>query len=94
MVIVTGTVQARPDSLDALRAACVAHSARSRAEAGCVSHAVHVDCENPLRLFFFELWADRAALEAHFRHKDSAIVMKAIRELAADSEGPVIYEAA
>jgi len=39
---------------------------RSRSEPGCISHAVHVDCENPLRLVFFEQWADRAALLAHF----------------------------
>ena len=39
---------------------------RSRKEPGCISHAVHVDCENPLRLVFVEQWADRAALLAHF----------------------------
>jgi quinol monooxygenase YgiN len=36
-------------------------------EPGCISHAVHVDCENPLRLVFIEQWTDRAALLAHFR---------------------------
>ena len=42
------------------------HVHRSRKEPGCISHAVHVDCENPLRLVFIEQWADRAALLTHF----------------------------
>jgi hypothetical protein len=42
------------------------HVHRSRKEPGCISHAVHVDCENSLRLVFIEQWADRAALSIHF----------------------------
>ena len=92
MIIVTGSVTARPDSIDALRAACLAHVHRSRAEHGCLSHAVHADCENPLRLFFYEEWSDRAALETHFRQPGSAEVMAAIRALAAESGALAIWE--
>jgi quinol monooxygenase YgiN len=52
MIIVTGSVTARPDSFETLRQACLDHCARSRTEDGCLSHAVHIDAENPLRLFF------------------------------------------
>ena len=31
-----------------------------------------VDCEDPLRLVFYEEWADRAALDAHFAQAGSA----------------------
>jgi quinol monooxygenase YgiN len=66
MIVVTGSVTARPDSLEEVRRLSLEHVQRSRQEPGCISHAVHVDCENPLRLVFFEQWADRAALLAHF----------------------------
>ena len=66
MIVVTGSVTARGDSFDEVRKLSLEHVRRSRTEPGCISHAVHVDCENPLRLVFFEQWADRAALLAHF----------------------------
>ena len=60
MIVVTGSVTAREDSVDQMRELSLEHVRRSRMEPGCISHAVHVDCENPLRLVFFEQWADRA----------------------------------
>lgn len=92
MILVTGEITARPDNLDVLRALCVEHSARSRAEPGCISHNVHADCENPLRLVFLERWSDMAALKAHFAVPESTAFMKAVRALAADSKGPEILE--
>jgi len=61
MIVVTGSVTAREDSLDEVRRLSLEHVHRSRQEPGCISHAVYVDCENPLRLVFIEQWADRAA---------------------------------
>ena len=52
MLVVTGSVTARPDSFEALRQAALDHVYRSRAEPGCLTHSVQVDCENPLRLVF------------------------------------------
>lgn len=93
MIIVTGSVTARPDSFDALRQASLDHVRRSRTEPGCISHAVHADCEDPLRLFFFERWADMAALKDHFRQPGSAEFLMAVRILAAASETIATYEA-
>ena len=66
MILVTGSVTARPETFGEVREISLEHVRRSRTEAGCISHAVHVDCENPLRLVFIEQWADRAVLAAHF----------------------------
>jgi len=71
VIIVTGSVTARPDSFEALREASLDHVHRSRTEPGCISHAVHADCEDPLRLFFFKRWQDMAALKEHFRQPGS-----------------------
>jgi len=83
MLIVTGSVTARPETFEQLLEAALAHVRRSRAEPGCLSHSVHVDCENPMRLFFYEEWEDRAALDAHFAVPESLDYMKTARELAA-----------
>ena len=64
MIVVTGSVTAREDSLSEVRQLSLEHVHRPRREPGCISHAVHVDCENPLRLVFIEQWADRAGRAA------------------------------
>ena len=66
---------------------------RSRTEPGCISHAVHVDCENPLRLVFIEQWADRAALAAHFAVPASRDFVRALQPLAAAASDIQIYDA-
>ena len=93
MIVVTGSITARQDSLDQVRALSLEHVHRSRQEAGCISHAVHVDCENPLRLVFIERWADRAALSAHFAVPASRNFVRALQPLAAASSTIEIYDA-
>jgi quinol monooxygenase YgiN len=93
MIVVTGSVTAREDSLDEIRTLSLEHVRRSREEPGCISHAVHVDCENPLRLVFIEQWADRAALLAHFAVPASRDFVRALQPLAAASTTIEIYDA-
>ena len=67
MIVVTGSVVARQDTFDEVRRLSLEHVHRSRGERGCISHAVHVDCENALRLVFIERWSDGAAPAGAFR---------------------------
>ena len=83
MILITGSIVARPDTFEALRKASLEHVHRSRAEPGCIAHDVHVDCENQLRLVFVEKWHDKAAVAAHFKVKGSADFVRAARTLAA-----------
>jgi quinol monooxygenase YgiN len=93
MIVVTGSVRAREDSLEQVRRLSLEHVHRSRKEPGCISHAVHVDCENPLRLVFIEQWADRAALLTHFAAPASRNFVRALQPLAAASTTIEIYDA-
>jgi quinol monooxygenase YgiN len=93
MIVVTGSVTARTDSLDAIRKLSLEHVHRSRQEPGCISHAVHVDCENPLRLVFIEQWANRAALSAHFAAPASRDFVRALQPLASAATTIEIYDA-
>ena len=93
MIVVTGSVTARADSFDEVRRLSLEHVRRSRTEPGCISHAVSIDCENPLRLVFFEQWADRAALLAHFAVPASGDFVRALQSLAAAATTIELYGA-
>src|SRR3954467_5263329 len=83
MIIVTGAIQARVDTIDERRRLSLEHVARSRAEPGCLEHGVATDVNDGLRLVFFERWADRAALDAHFKVPASRAFVGAVAGLAA-----------
>jgi quinol monooxygenase YgiN len=93
MILVTGSVTARDDSFDEVQRLSLQHVRRSRTEPGCLSHAVHIDCENPLRLVFIEQWADRAALAAHFAVPASRDFVRTLRSLAASASTLEIFDA-
>ena len=92
MIVVTGSVTAKPDTFDEVRRLSLEHVHRSRTEPGCISHAVHVDCENPLKLVFFEQWADRAALLTHFAVPASRDFVRSLQMLAAAATTIEIYD--
>ena len=93
MIVVTGSVTAKPDTFDEVQKLSLEHVHRSRSEPGCISHAVHIDCENPMRLVFFEQWADRAALLTHFAVPASRDFVKQLQSLAAAATTIEIYDA-
>src|SRR5690242_3386646 len=93
MIVVTGSVTVRREAFDEARRLSLEHVQRSRKEPGCISHAVHVDCENPLRLVFLEQWADRAALAAHFAVPESRNFVRALGGLVMTPPTIEIYDA-
>ena len=93
MIIVTGSVQGRPDTIDDLLAVSLTHVHRSREEPGCLLHSVHFDAEDPLRLVFLEQWADADALRAHFAVPASREFVNALSALAAAPPEMHIYDA-
>jgi quinol monooxygenase YgiN len=92
MLIVLGSVQTRPETLDEARRLALAHVQRSRAEQGCLAHAVHTDLDDPLRLVFIERWADWAALHTHFRVPDSVAFAQDMARLAAQPPDMAVHQ--
>lgn len=93
MILVTGHAIARQDAFDEVRRLSLEHVHRSRDEPGCISHAVHVDCENPLKFVFLERWADRTALLTHFAVPASREFARALQTLVSEPTTLEIYEA-
>ncbi|MFG6486534.1 putative quinol monooxygenase [Roseateles sp. BYS78W] len=93
MIIVLAHVTVRAEQFDEALRMSRQHVERSRAEPGCLAHAVHRDAEHPLRLVFVEKWVDKAALQSHFRVPGSREFGKALAAMATDIQGPEIYAA-
>jgi quinol monooxygenase YgiN len=93
MILVLGSVVTSEDGLADALALSQEHVARSRAEPGCIAHAVHRDVENPLRLVFVEQWSDLAALQEHFKVPASRLFARALGALAAQPPALTIYDA-
>lgn len=93
MIIVTGSIEAKPEHLDELLRLSLEHVARSRKEPGCLSHDVHIDAENSNRLVFFEQWADNDALQAHFVVPESGAFVQQAAQLAAGPSELNMYSA-
>jgi len=93
VIIVTGSVTARPETLDEVLRLSLEHVHRSRLEPGCLLHSVHRDVEDSHRLVFVEHWADRDALTAHFRVPESGAFARSLGDLAATPPTMDIYRA-
>jgi quinol monooxygenase YgiN len=93
VIIVTGSVHARPDALDEVLRLSLEHVRRSRLEPGCLLHSVHQDVEDPYRVVFIEHWADRDALLTHFAVPESGAFVQAVQGLAVGSPSIEIYDA-
>jgi quinol monooxygenase YgiN len=93
VIIVTGSVKARPETLEEVLRLSLQHVHRSRSEAGCFLHSVHQDVEDAERVVFLEHWADREALLAHFGVAASREFARSVGELAAEPPTIEIYDA-
>lgn len=93
MILVTGSVRSRPETFDEVLRLSREHVARSRGEPGCLSHAVHVDSEDALRLVFVERWADLETVKAHISLPDSRAFGQALARLAAEAPDLQLYDA-
>lgn len=93
MLIVTGSVLARPETVDDVSTLSLDHVDRSRQESGCLLHSVHRDLENPLRLVFLEHWRDQESLRAHFAVDASRDFARRPTSLAATPPEISVYDA-
>jgi quinol monooxygenase YgiN len=93
MILVLGSITTREHQVAEALALSQAHVTRSRAEPGCIAHAVHRDADNPLRLVFVEQWKDQASLWEHFKVPASREFAKALAGLATVEPTITVYEA-
>lgn len=65
MIALAGTIRIRPGMRDAALPHLRAMVAASRAESGCLKYSFALDVDDDHLVHIFELFADKAAREAH-----------------------------
>lgn len=93
MILITGHVVMTPENAERMIALGAEHSARSRAEPGCLAHHCHVDVEDALRLVFVEEWESIDAVRTHFAVPASGAFVAEMRALSPQSPVIRIYGA-
>lgn len=93
MIIVFGQVQVAPAHMARARQVAREHVQRSRAEPGCLSHAVYEDPDRPNLLVFVEEWASEQALRQHFAVPASSAFVNEMSQLAASRTQIRLYQA-
>ena len=93
MILITGHVTLTPEHRERMIALGAEHSARSRAEPGCLAHNCHVNVETPDRLMFVEEWESVDAVRAHFAVPASGAFVAEMRRLSPDPPAIRIYTA-
>ena len=93
MIIITGSASLKPETREQAITLGAEHSARSRAEPGCIAHNVHVDAEDARRLVFLEWWADLAAVKAHFAVPASGAFVRALSGMTEGAPEMKIFSA-
>ncbi len=93
-VIVGGTVRVPPANIETLRPHMVAMLTASRAEDGCETYSYGFDVEDSGLVRVFEVWRDRAAIEAHFQAPHMAPWRAAGAELGVFDRRLTLYEVA
>ena len=93
MILILGSVVVRDGQVDDAIRLSLEHVHRSRAEPGCIAHAVHRDCENPQRLVFVEEWQDDESLRQHFKVPASRTFVAELSAMAIEAPSMTILSA-
>jgi quinol monooxygenase YgiN len=83
VLIVIGDATAAPGRRDDLVAAARTVAAATRGDRGCLAYSFAADVEDENRILSIEIWADRAALDAHLGHDHTAEFLRVAPSLVA-----------
>lgn len=92
MMVVIGSFRIPPSMVEVVREPMAAMIAASRAENGCIEYAYALDVLDKGLVRVSEKWADRGALEAHFRTAHIAEWRAQVSALAVTDRDLVAYE--
>ncbi len=62
---ITAVIHPKPGKEEALKTAILQNIPNVRAEKGCLRYDLHVLKDGGAKFLFYEIWADKAAFEAH-----------------------------
>lgn len=94
MVTVAGSIPVKPECREVALAACATMAAATKPEDGCLMYDFYADLADPCRLFVFEEWESRAALDLHSATPHMAAFVAAIVPCLSGELAVKVYEIA
>ncbi len=91
-VVVVATLEAKPGREAELKQLLQSLLEPTRREAGCMQYDLHVSADQPTKFLFYEIWASREALEAHFQSPHLTAALPRAGELCAVEPGIQFWE--
>jgi len=64
-IILTAIVKAKPDEMEAVKAALMTMVEPTRQEPGCLCYNLHQSKSDPTQFLFYEQWASKETFDAH-----------------------------
>jgi len=64
-ITVLARLRAKAETVDKVKAECLALVEPTRAEAGCINYDLHQDTSDPAAFMFYENWTSKQALDEH-----------------------------
>ncbi|MEQ8675510.1 MAG: putative quinol monooxygenase [Aggregatilineales bacterium] len=92
MLVISGTIQIKPEMRDEAVQVAVKMQTASQAEDGCVVYRFYADLEDPNTFRIFEHWESDAALKSHFETPHMAEFRQHLPRLVADRGDLLRYE--
>ena len=92
VIKIVATLRAKPGHRAEVEQALRACVKGSRAEAGCIAYALHVDIDDPDRFVFIEAWANREAIEQHKTTTHYETMAGAVKDLLEHREVLLLEE--
>jgi quinol monooxygenase YgiN len=83
-IVLVARIKAKPEAVEAVKAAALAIVAASRGEAGCINYDVHQGTDDETIFVWHETWASKQAIDAHFATAHFAEFSAAIEKYAAE----------
>ena len=93
-LFIAGTVRVPPEHIESLRPHMLAMLTASRAEEGCLEYSYGLDVADPGLIRIFEIWRDRACLDAHIQTPHMAAWRAAWPAHGVSDRRLVLYEVA
>jgi quinol monooxygenase YgiN len=93
-VMIVGTLRIPTENMDAARAALAELISASRQEAGCLDFSFSENIAEPGLLHLIERWADRTALEAHWRSATLQAFRPTAEKLGVNDRSMTLFEIA
>lgn len=92
MLIVSGTIEIDPASVEQAKVAAMEMARETRKEDGCYTYGFWQDLEKDSRFMVYEEWRDRDALKAHAETAHMAVFRAALAEVGVLSRDIIAYE--